>query len=502
AGETLTLTFTARVTAEAPVGEEIRNTMRATAVDDFAQPIPADSSMYVPADNDPDDLSTLRLIVGPAPSGAVPPPSASCTGRAPLGWAAWGMAAVAAGLVASRFGRRGVWLGLVLGLGLVGMSATASGAQYTITARSDPPKGGVVFGAGSYRAGEVAQLTALPNRGFEFDGWFEGGVEISTLPRLEFVVDRDRTITAKFHPILELVGLGGRWQGTLALLPAAALTMNRFELRPRFLFGSAPWDLRLVAQFTDGVWKDAQGHFSGSWGNLRLGAGLIFNPVVPEYRSGYFVVSGLWEDLRLGQRVTHYPRSGTPPAPYLLYDLALGVSDLYVSIRAEERDGLQFKDLTAHLLGLDVCCGIQAQGALSFTKKGFSYARAEVTNLPFGCCGLSWDFAVTFTPDRKTVEVSPQWSPFCDVCLTVYGDVDWDANTFTWNGIALYGYKIRCCFGPSCCPAGSGGYVEFLTAFDPSRVPGGFQGDEFEHVKFGLCGPGCCGGSYSAEGTV
>ncbi len=502
AGETLTLTFDARVTPEAPLGEEIRNTMGTSAVDDFGVPIPADSSMYVPADNDPDDLSILRLIVGSAPAGAAPPPSREgSAGRPPIGWASWGMAVVAAGIVASRFGRRGVWLGLVLGLGLAGLGMTASGAKYTVAAWSDPPKGGTLFGTGIYEAGEGVHLTALPNPGFEFGGWFEDGAEISTLPLLEFVSNRDRTLIAKFRPVLEFVGISGLGQGALDLLPAIGLRQNRFELRPRFLFGTAPWDLRLVAAFTGAEWKDAQGHFTGSWDKIRFGAGLLFNPIAPEYRSAYFMASWAWEDLRVGLRVTHYPRSGTPPAPYLLYNLSLSTSDLSVTVRAEERDGLTFKDLTVYLFGVDLCCGIEATGTLSLTKQGFAYVEASVTNLPLGCCGVSFDFEVKFAPDAKTVSFTPRWAPFCDACLTVHGDIVWDANTFTWGGFALYGYKIRCCLG-SCCPGGSGSYVEFLTAFDPSQVPGGFQGDEFEYIKVGACGPGCCGGSYTFEVTA
>lgn len=44
--------------------------------------------------------------------------------------------------------------------------------------------------------------------------------------------------------------------------------------------------------------------------------------------------------------------------------------------------------------------------------------------------------------------------------------------------------------------------MEFLTALDPNRVPGGFRGAEFEYVKFGTCGPACCGANYTLEGTI
>jgi len=498
AGETLTLTFDARVTPEAPLGE-VLNTMWATAVDDFAEPIPADSSMYVPADNDPDDLSSLRLLVVPGPEGHAPERPAAVRG-ALSGWLIGGAGALLAGVVAFRFRRAKLWLLL---LGLVAMGATAVGSPYTITARTDPPKAGVILGAGVYAAGETVRLNALPARGFELVGWFEDGVELSSLPMVQVVADRHRTLVARFRPILEFVGLSGLWDGALTLLPTPTLGRNRFEVRPRFLFGSAPWDLRIAAQFTGTDWTDAQGHFTGSWDALRFGGGLLFNPAIPSYRSGYAVLSGAWEDFRWGFRVTHYPLSGTPPAPFLLYTLTLSTADLFVSLRAEERGGIAFKDLTLQLLKLDLCCGIGAQGMVAFTKEGFSSMRVALADLPLGCCGVAWDFAVTFTPGGKSVEIAPRWAPFCDACVTVYGDILWDDLSFTWGGLALYGYKIRCCWG-GCCPQTRthAGYVEFLTAFDPSRVPGGFRGEEFEYIKVGACGPGCCGGGYTFEATA
>ncbi len=69
-GERLTITFDALVTAGASVGEEVHNVMSASGVDSFNTPIPADSSVFVPADDDPDDMSVLRLIVRPAPTGS------------------------------------------------------------------------------------------------------------------------------------------------------------------------------------------------------------------------------------------------------------------------------------------------------------------------------------------------------------------------------------------------------------------------------------------------
>lgn len=505
-GERLTITFDAFVTGDASVGDEVRNVMLASGVDSFSVPIPADSSSFVPQDDDSEDRSVLRLIVRVDPAGTAPHPSGpTSAARAVGGYAALGLAMLG-GALAIRLRRttaaRGLGLVVLLLLSVAGWGLISQGSTRAIVLVSDPIRGGTLFGAGQYETGERVTLTALPSRGFDFESWYEGEEKISPSPILEFIADRDRTLVARFLPTLDFVGVTGSGKGKLALLPTIALDTSHIEIRPRFLFGTAPWDLRFVAAFASEEWRDAQLHFTGSWEKIRFGGGVLLNPVGPAYRAAYVMASGSLGDLRLGLRVTHYPLSGSPPAPYLLYILTLSTPDLSVTLRGEEREGLTFKDASVNLFGMPLCCGIEAQGTLSFTKEGFSYVRVVLVQLPFLCCGLTLDAAVTFTVDGKAVDFSPRWDPLCDACLTVYGDVLWDRDASRWDGLALYGYKIRCCFGSPCCPAGAGGYVEFLTAFDPGRVPGGFQEEEFEYAKVGFCGPGCCGGGYSFEATA
>ncbi|GAB4310239.1 MAG: hypothetical protein Kow0097_11710 [Candidatus Bipolaricaulota bacterium] len=398
-----------------------------------------------------------------------------------------------AGALGGRFRRTGparrAGLGLLL-LGLAGLSGAAL-ATHTIRVEVEPARAGTVFGAGTYEEGGPVLLSALPDRGFEFTGWFEDGVELSTSPALELSADRDRTLVARFRPTLGFAGIAGSGKGELTLLPSPELRSSRLEVRPRLRFGPDAWDLRLVAAFAEDGWRDAQLHFSGAWQGLRFGTGLFFDPQGPLYRSGYAMASGRWDDLRWGLRVTHYPLSGTPPAPYLLYALTLSTSAVSVSLRGEERDGFRFKDVLVRLPGFDLCCGLRPHATLSVTKEGFAYLRAGLTGLPSPCPGLSLDVAITFSVDQKALEVSPRWSPYCDACVTVHGDALWDSESSRWEGLALYGYKIRCCF-----PDAS---IEFVTAFDPSRVPGGFQGDEFEYVKVNVCGSACCGETYSFD---
>lgn len=49
------------------------------------------------------------------------------------------------------------------------------------------------------RHGEQATVVATPGEGYEFVGWFEGAVEISTAPTYSFVAETDRHLVAKFN---------------------------------------------------------------------------------------------------------------------------------------------------------------------------------------------------------------------------------------------------------------------------------------------------------------
>ncbi|MGQ9700557.1 MAG: CARDB domain-containing protein [Candidatus Bipolaricaulaceae bacterium] len=491
AGARLDLVFSARVTGEAPVGEEVVNVMRAEGVDESHLPIPPDSRMYVPEDTDPEDRALLRLQVTPAPGAARPGRTA---GLALLGLG--GLGGILGGLRRTRF------LGLaLLFLAGVGFLAHPQPPGYTVTLLVDPPGAGTAFGAGTYEAGELVQVSALPNPGFEFVGWFEEGEETSKSPFLDFPAERDRLLVARFHPVFELVGLSWQSQGRVALLPTPGLESARFEVRPRFRFGQNPWDFRAVAAFAGANWTDAQFHFTGAWDQARFGGGLLLNPSGPAYRSAYALLSLPMGGLRLGLRGTHYPSYGTPPGPALLSHLTLTSPALNFTVRFEEKAAVRLKEVTLSLVDLELCCGLKLLVTLTWTKTGFSHARFSARNIPLWCCGLSADLAVTFAVNEKSVEFTPRWS-YCEACLQVYGDVLWDASANRLGGLALYGYRIRCCFGPTCCPGGPGGFVEFLTAFDPQRVPGGFRGEEFEYLKLAFCGPSCCGGTYKAELTL
>lgn len=61
--------------------------------------------------------------------------------------------------------------------------------------------GGTVDGSGSYRDGDNVTITATPDDGYEFDGWYSNGSKISSTMRYSFTATDDLSISAVFVPV-------------------------------------------------------------------------------------------------------------------------------------------------------------------------------------------------------------------------------------------------------------------------------------------------------------
>jgi hypothetical protein len=72
-----------------------------------------------------------------------------------------------------------------------------------------PEEGGVVSGGGTYGYGTHVILTAVPNLGYVFRGWYEGDIHVGINPDYEMYVGYDRNLTAHFEAANFTVNVAG-----------------------------------------------------------------------------------------------------------------------------------------------------------------------------------------------------------------------------------------------------------------------------------------------------
>jgi len=310
----------------------------------------------------------------------------------------------------------------------------------------------------------------------------------------------------------------GKWDATVCVLPSTSLT-STLTLTTQI----AGFDLSGAFRFTGGGLDRVSFTASGALGPFSLKSGMYFNPAVPEYMGSYLNTSLDFAGLGIGLDVYHWDTdynscffAGTcwpflkwlggdnPCTPSgifgMAYALSAKVDPLAVKvIFADCCEGIEFYKAILTLKGLGLCCGISLDAELSFLKeKGFDQLVLSGIEIPL-CCGVSLTAKVTFTVDAKTVETGLKFAGIGDACFTVYGDAIETGNA--WTGIDIYGWKIKCTLGDC-------NYVEFLTALNSGAIED-ILGDifydacgEFEYVKLGFCGPGCCGGQYTVTLSI
>ena len=59
-----------------------------------------------------------------------------------------------------------------------------------------------------YKAGSTVTLTATPNTGYEFDGWYKNNVRVESKPTYSFTIQENTTLTAKFIKRITMSGSG------------------------------------------------------------------------------------------------------------------------------------------------------------------------------------------------------------------------------------------------------------------------------------------------------
>ncbi len=320
------------------------------------------------------------------------------------------------------------------------------------------------------------------------------------------------------------MSFSGKWSVTLNLLPTAGLGANELTLTT----GIAGWTVGGTGEWygTDGwVWQTfdaggALGPIEGRWT-------LLFAPLAPAYLysvgTAKLTFGGLdfiFYSAHLGPNAPGVFTGGPTGGVVAVVELPLDATKVRVEIGFGARltdititytgagtytktfpvdpfpGGLSFTYLELGVTKLPLCCGVTFDADFSFTKAGFDALTLTMRSIPI-CCGISFDAAITYTTTRKSVELKPRWAGI-EGCFTVYGDPRFTG--FTWDGIEIYGFKVRC-------ELAACNYLEILTAFNVAKIEAIlkedlFQGPEFEYLRLGFCGPGCCGEKYALEITA
>ncbi|MBQ9118082.1 MAG: InlB B-repeat-containing protein [Clostridia bacterium] len=73
--------------------------------------------------------------------------------------------------------------------------------EYTVAIEKNILHAGTVEGAGEYAEGETISLTATTKTGYTFLGWYDGETLVTADASCSFVVEEDRTLTAKWEAI-------------------------------------------------------------------------------------------------------------------------------------------------------------------------------------------------------------------------------------------------------------------------------------------------------------
>jgi hypothetical protein len=256
----------------------------------------------------------------------------------------------------------------------------------------------------------------------------------------------------------------------------------------------------------------------GAFGPLSLTANEWFSVPNAEWMGGDLATSLDFAGLSLGLTVRHWDKdyadffyTGNEPwsawvwypdeepcqtynnQAGMMYILTATVAPVDLKVRFLDCSfGIAFYDTVITLKDLGLCCGISLDVEVAFSKEGgFEYADFTGIEIPL-CCGVSLVPEIKFYTNSKEVSTDLKFAGLGDACFTVYGDAIKTDNA--WTGIDIYGWKIKCSLGDC-------NYIEFLTALNVSAVENIvgdiFTDKEFEYMKLGFCGAGCCGGNYT-----
>ncbi len=113
------------------------------------------------------------------------------------GW--YGVHAVEGKLTSLKYSKAIQVVTLNENLVLAALFVKATSSDFTVTVTAT--EGGTTFGSGLFHPGQTAQITATPDSGWKFTGWFDGSTKLSSDTNYEFDVTKNTTLTARFEKV-------------------------------------------------------------------------------------------------------------------------------------------------------------------------------------------------------------------------------------------------------------------------------------------------------------
>ena len=369
-----------------------------------------------------------------------------------------------------------------------GTALSQGAALYTVTIVAEPPEGGMVTGEGRYAAGASVTVTAEAYPGFEFAGWWEEGVKVSSAREYTFTITSDRVLVARFEPVLFFEGTQLHLEEEVEFVPTLQLLTGYSRLLSGYRFGEQKWQLGAKVAHEGTSLTSVSGSLQMRVEETRLSGRVVFDPGGAAYRYAYLSLLTRAPNYAVFARAKH--SSGG-----LSYvgSLRTGTLNLSVSFVDSTDSGFQFKSALLRVSRVPFCCDLSGSLTLSFTKDGFSYAKLKVRNLLDLCCGIALDAYLEITPESKAVSLEPVWK-YAKACLKAYGNVVWDGEAI--EGLEIYGFKISCAFGKT----RKYPRLELVTALAPDKLSWArFEGEEFEYIGVKFRRASCCDGNYEFE---
>lgn len=114
------------------------------------------------------------------------------------------------------------------------LNSESVGAYYTVIANAD--KGGKADGGALLLKGVEAHLSAKPDKGYAFDGWYEDGIKVSSMPEYKFTVSRNISLTARFRLIVNRISVSNT---TVIYNNSKKITVTVYDIYSKAMAGEA-----------------------------------------------------------------------------------------------------------------------------------------------------------------------------------------------------------------------------------------------------------------------